>query len=74
MSMMVNVVCPVCLGTGDNVDGVHGCGSCLMQGHIRVDRDVNGAVPSGFVEWVDADFGVIPANPLTLRSEVYARP
>jgi hypothetical protein len=45
-----------------------------MQGHIRVDRDLDGTVPSGFIEWVDADFGIVPQNPLTLRSEVYARP
>lgn len=74
MSQMVNVVCPACQGTGNHADGVHGCGYCLMQGHIRMDRGIDGAVPSGFIEWVDAEFGVIPQNPLTLRSEVYARP
>jgi hypothetical protein len=67
MSEMVNVVCPACQGTGDNAEGV-GCGTCLMQGHIRVNRAVDGAVPTEFIAWVDAEFGT--AHPP--KSDTYA--
>lgn len=65
--MMVNVICPACNGTGCVTDGSHGCGACLMQGHIRVDRDGNGAVPKGLQAWVDAEA-------LTPNPEAYASP
>jgi DnaJ-class molecular chaperone len=71
---MVNVVCPGCDGTGAIGDGLYGCGECLTQGHIRVDLNRDGTVPKGLREWVDAEFGDIPDNPLTLRSESYGRP
>ena len=71
---MVTVICPACGGTGDGEDGVHMCTYCLAQGHIRVDRDRDGTVPSGMREWVDAMRGPVPDNPLTLRSEADARP
>jgi len=47
----------------------------LTQGHIRVNRNADGTIPRGLREWVDEmDFGEIPENPLTLRSEAYGRP
>lgn len=64
---MVNVICPACAGTGERPGEDHGCQACLMQGHIRVDCDGNGAVPQGLQAWVDAD-GMLP------QPEAYARP
>jgi len=69
----VNVICPSCDGTGNASDGWRGCGECLTQGHIRVNRNADGSLPRGLKEWVDAEFGEVPDNPLTLRSEAYGR-
>jgi hypothetical protein len=42
----------------------------MTQGHIGVNRTESGEVPAGMQEWIDAEFGAIPSNPLTLLSEV----
>jgi DnaJ-class molecular chaperone len=67
MTTMVNVICPACAGTGERPGEDHGCQVCLMQGHIRVDRDGNGAVPKGLQAWVDA-------ADLASTAEPYAHP
>lgn len=67
MAETVNVFCPSCEGTGTGREG-YGCSACMTQGHIRVDRDRDGAVPGGLTEWVDAPFGPVPDNPLILTS------
>lgn len=69
MSILVNVFCPECRGDGsDRTDGLV-CGVCLGQGHIFVDRDLDGTVPSGMHEWVDQELPPVPTNPLRLQSE-----
>lgn len=68
MAQFVNVVCPACEGSGSVGD--YGCTYCMTQGHIGVNRTESGEVPAGLQEWVDAEFGAIPSNPLTLLSEV----
>lgn len=67
MGMLVNVYCPSCGGSGSNPAEGLLCGYCLGQGHIRVDRDLDGTVPSGMQEWVEAELPPVPENPLVLR-------
>lgn len=51
MSTIALVVCPECQGEG--VVGMLVCDSCLGTRRIAVDKDATGAVPAGFVGWVD---------------------
>ena len=47
---IVLVVCPDCTD-GTAPDGT-GCVMCSAMGHIAVDREPDGSVPTGYVEWM----------------------
>lgn len=69
MSILVSVYCPECRGDGSHRANGLVCGVCLGQGHIHVDRDLDGTVPPGMTEWVDQELPPIPSNPLRLTQE-----
>lgn len=50
MSHTIDVLCPMCDGTGDTDGRV--CQYCLGQRHIAVDKDERGYPPVGYREWV----------------------
>jgi DnaJ-class molecular chaperone len=64
MSATVLVVCRDCAGSGDGPDGY--CGWCKAQGHILIDRTIEGDIPEGYVEWIRPLLPPTPENPLVL--------
>lgn len=64
----VAIVCPDCDGTTNGPEGF--CAFCMAQGHVRIDRTSEGAVPTHdsegrpVREWVPLTLPETPANPL----------
>ena len=75
MSQTVRVTCPDCLGESANHENPPCLGACHSQGHIDVDRTMDGEIPTHHpdgkpvVLWVDREWPPVRANPLRLTHE-----
>jgi hypothetical protein len=70
MSRTIAVVCPDCGGGCNDPEGTHLCCQfCLGQGHISIDRDEDGRIPTTHedgrpvVEWIPPTLPETPINP-----------